>query len=274
MAAEHGITVTARQAERWRNERLVSPNVRRGRGQGAGSTWTYAEDAAARFLAAAQLVVVERCPISEAAARLWIRGFGMEADLLRRHLRRATAPVRSARERLTRKGAEDASHRFLDGLRRRRKNRSEWGMRDWSGPERDDVAAFAEDIIGGYIGPERELATATVERSKAAMGITREADAKLAAAGTDMGALFRAAFPKHARLDAIAEDATDEELLIARAICVAAGDRAQVETALREAGASDEFVAKMLDMGFEGARGLLTAVAALRWTRARGGIHQ
>jgi hypothetical protein len=273
MAAEHGIAVTARQAERWRNERLIAPNARRGLGQGVGSTWLYHEDDASRFLAAAQLVVVERCPISEAAVQLWIRGFGMEADLLRRHLQRATRTMHRLREKLAARGAEDAGLSALDALRRRPQKRSEWGMREWSEPERDGMAAFVEDIVGGYVGPGGELAPETVERSKSAMGITPDVDAALAAGGNDLGLLFRTAFPKHARLDEIAQDATDEELLIGRTMCVYAGDRAKMEAALNEVGASGPFVTNMLDVGFVGARGLLTAIAALRWVRSlEGGI--
>lgn len=272
MAADHGIAVTPRQVERWRNERLIAPNARRGLGQGVGSTWLYHEDDAARFLAAARLVVVERCPISEAAVRLWIRGFGMEADLLRRHLRRGTRPMRRLRERLAARGAEEAGLSALDTLRRRPKKRSDWGMRAWSEPERDGIAAFVEDIVGGYVGPDRELAPETVERSKSAMGITPDVDAALAARGNDMGLLFRTAFQKHARLDDIAHDATDEELLIGRAMCVYADDRAKMEATLSEVGASGHFVTNMLDVGFIGARGLLTAIAALRWVRSLDGV--
>jgi hypothetical protein len=267
MAAEHGIAVSRRQAERWRNERLIVPNTRHGLGQGAGSMWVYHEDAAARFLAAAHLVVVEGCPISEAAVRLWIRGFGMEGELLRRHLRRAILPMRHSREMLAKRGAEEAGLSVLDGLRRRPQRRSDWGMREWSEPERDGMAAFVEDIVGGYVGPDRELAPETVERSKRAMGITPNVDAALAAAGNDLGLLFRTASAQHARLDEIAFDATDDELLIARAICVYAADRAKMEDTLREADASGRFVTDMLDTGFESARGLLSAIAALRWVR-------
>ena len=271
MAAEHGIVLTTRQVERWRHQRLIPANARKGRGQGAGSSWLYEHDIGPRFLAAADLVVTRRIAISDAAVRLWIRGFGMEAYLLRWHLREATRPIRRLREKLAEADPEEAGHAIVEAVRRRPKKRAEWGMRDWSGPEQDGMAALAEDIVRGYVGPHRGLSPETVERSKTAMGITREADAKLAAAGTDMGHLLRTAFPKHAKLDEIAEDATDEELLTARAMCVAFGDRAQMEAALGAAGAPEAFTRKALDTGFDGAHGLLTAVAGLRWARSNGG---
>jgi hypothetical protein len=51
-------------------------------------------------------------------------------------------------------------------------------------------------------------------------------------------------------------------------MCAYVDDRAKTEATLSEVGASGPFVTNVLDIGFVCARGLLTAIAALRWIRS------
>jgi hypothetical protein len=93
----------------------------------------------------------------------------------------------AACDKLAKVRSEEAGHAFLEALRRRPKRRSNWGMRDWSEPERAAVAAFVEDLVGDYIGPARDLTPETVARSKVVMGITSEGDAKSLRGGKRYG---------------------------------------------------------------------------------------
>jgi hypothetical protein len=70
MVVQDGIKVTPRQGERWRHHRLLPLNTRKGREPGAGSKWPNEGDIGPRFLAAANLIVVQRLASPEAAVPL------------------------------------------------------------------------------------------------------------------------------------------------------------------------------------------------------------
>ncbi len=84
-AGGKGIRVTPKQIARWRSEDVLPPPISRGRGRGRGVARSY-DDATLQQLVAVTSILKRYRSIDYAAFRLWVRGYAIPLDRVRRAL--------------------------------------------------------------------------------------------------------------------------------------------------------------------------------------------
>lgn len=100
-AAYRSIRVTPKQVARWRSQGVLPPPISHGRGRGRGVARSH-DDATVEQLGALTSILKRNRSLDYAAFRLWLRGYNVHLDRVRRALRKlVVAPLEKPRREST-----------------------------------------------------------------------------------------------------------------------------------------------------------------------------
>lgn len=214
-ARSWGYSVSPRQLERWRNDGLLPPLAVRGRGRGRGQERYYHTDPTEQIR---KLLDLRKSGVSgaESAIRLWLAGYPIDLNDVRRHLPRALKSVHRFRKHL---GSPAFAERFAEYLHRTPRAREAWfGDRFWN-QERYDLSVKAAAALAQNDGAQSRDGQETLRRFAGRMTNLDENERGLILAlGGDPDALMDQIPSTFQSIFARLEDATNDELLKARAI--------------------------------------------------------